>query len=492
MKSTKLHYLLFIFAITLLIYDQSAGFNAVLISLISIIYLGYNSTQTKSTQWWLGASLWFISGISLFINHTYLGGVLYFFTGLHFMSINSSIKQSFPVSVFHAFISSAVGLTEYFKFNRSNKKETDVQHNKKLLKSIIMYSVTILIVILFLKLYQLANPDFEKYTAFLNLKFLKFEFIILYFILSITLYGLFNFQSQPFINKFDEQTKNTIDKSYTDSVQKNLGIDSEQKMSILLITVLNILLIAFLLIDGHTLFFKVDGGLTHSEYVHQGINTLVTSIVFVILIVSCVFRGGINFTANKNLKILTYLWLSLNLILTIFNAIKNYEYIHEWGMTHKRIGVYTYLILCIIGLAFTIYKVAYKKSMWFLIRRVSFTFVSVLVLYCTINWNTQIVKYNLNPNRFTSAKIDFYYNANLGPETYPIILEYITKYGSISEDFKVELNNKITSFMVKYQSDWTAFPSIKIGDLIAYEALKGYEPISDRSYYQNGDNPYYD
>ena len=84
-----------------------------------------------------------------------------------------------------------------------------------------------------------------------------------------------------------------------------------------------------------------------------------------------------------------------------FNCVKNYNYIHDWGLTHKRIGVYVYLTLCIIGIAFTIYKILNQKSFAYLIRQISvFTFTSFLIVFSLLSWNSIIANYNLNDQKF--------------------------------------------------------------------------------------------
>ncbi len=487
MKATKPFYYLIILLLTFLLYDQSIGLNVLLISILTIGYVSDFNLKQKTKQWWAAASIWLIAGLSLFHSHTNIGGLLYIFTGFHFLSTNANSKSTFPFSFMATAFSSFLGAGNFFLFGKRIriKQNNEEPKDKAVVKKILLYAIPTLILIIFLKLYQVANPDFETYTAFLNLNFIKWPFVLFFTLLSIIMYGLYNFRVWDPVKEMDENAENKVFKGNEDAIEKQFGIDNENKMALLLIGALNLLLIGFLIVDAQTLFFNTNNQLTHSEYVHQGVNVLITSILFVILIISYVYRGGINFIKNDTLKVITYLWLILNIILTVFNALKNYHYIQDWGMTHKRIGVYIYLLLCLIGLIYTIYKVSAKRSFWFLIRKVSFTFLSILSFYALVNWNKVIAQYNLDDERYTYEKIDFYYNASLGPEAYPLLLEYFHTHPEKTKPEHITyLGNRIFYFKQQYFEDWTAFPSLKISDWMVYHELENYTPPKPYRYSQ--------
>ena len=136
------------------------------------------------------------------------------------------------------------------------------------------------------------------------------------------------------------------------------------------------------LLNGLLLFFHISDifylitdrlpeGMSYTEYLHQSVNTLILSIVLAIAIVMYFFRGNLNFWQNnRRLKTLTYLWIAQNGVLVLTTAYKNFLYIEGWhGLTHKRIGVYVYLLLTMIGLITTYIKVEKVKSNWYLFRQ---------------------------------------------------------------------------------------------------------------------------
>ena len=496
MKTEKKWYFVLVFLITLLLYDQYLGLNVFLISLVSVAFLYIFNNKPKTTIWWLSALFWIGSGLSIFLSNTYLGGVLFFITGFNFISINSNTNHSFPFSIIHSFFSIFIGIAKFFTPKKkqpllevTNSDEMDIKLTKSkettnnILKKIFLYGIPLLLVFIFLKLYQLANPKFAEYTEFINFEFINWNFLIFYSILMLLLYGVYLFNSFEPSSKWDLRTKNIIPVDYSDKLQKSIGLETEQKMTVLLLSILNVLIISFIIIDGLTLFSNnIDLEISHSENVHQGVNILITSIVLVILILGFVFRGGLNFVQNKSIKILSSIWLILNLIITGFNSVKNFNYIYEWGLTHKRIGVYTYLALCVIGLLFTLYKIINKKSFAFLVRRVLFTFSGGLVFFSCFNWNAIIANNNLNDQKYAGHQIDFYYNLELGFEAYPALINYFNSHPKANIPVYEQLDYKINSHMKDLEFNWKDIPSIKWSEYLVEKELENYVPLEINTY----------
>src|ERR1019366_7656081 len=79
--------------------------------------------------------------------------------------------------------------------------------------------------------------------------------------------------------------------------------------------------------------------------------------------------------------------------------------IQSSGLTRKRIGVYVYLLLCLIGLVTTFIKVSGKKSNWFLFRKNAWAFYAIFIVACFFNWDDMIVRYNCK--NFKSLQFDY-------------------------------------------------------------------------------------
>lgn len=74
-------------------------------------------------------------------------------------------------------------------------------------------------------------------------------------------------------------------------------------------------------------------------------------------------------------------------------------YIGEYGITYKRIGVYVYLLLSLIGLITTFIKINKVKSNYYLFRTNAWLFYATLILSCAFNWDKIITDYNMQSTR---------------------------------------------------------------------------------------------
>ena len=203
---------------------------------------------------------------------------------------------------------------------------------------------------------------------------------------------------------FDENTPDNLlrEKTGKDHQIKRdfslLHLKYEYKTGWLSFGLLNLLILLFNFID---IFYLLSGQLpndvSYSAFVHQGVNTLILSIVLAITLVMYFFRGNLNFFRNnRKLKIMAYLWILQNILLLGATAYKNGLYIAEYGLTYKRIGVYCYLLLALAGLITTYIKVYQVKTNWFLVRKNAWIFYAVMIIATFFNWARIVTAYNLD------------------------------------------------------------------------------------------------
>ena len=262
---------------------------------------------------------------------------------------------------------------------------------------------------------------------------MDFSFISIQWILiTICGYYLLSNISKPLIvdpaTIKDSQIGNDLKKP-NEIITENL--QKEHQLGFVLITALNALIIFFLITDVSYLITSEDfRASSFSNQVHSGINALIASIVIVIIIILYFFRGDLNFyTKNKSLKRVAYIWITLNAILVANIVIKDLQYIHYFGLTYKRIGVLIYLLLTVIGLVTTSIKVKNIKNLWYLFRMNTLTAFSILVVSCTINWDSSITIYNLN----YAKSMDFKYLIELSNNNTFTLKNYLDKHNLDSD-----------------------------------------------------------
>lgn len=185
----------------------------------------------------------------------------------------------------------------------------------------------------------------------------------------------------------------------------NFDVNLERKSGEITLILLNILLLLFLVVYN-TEQFQFSSKDTLSSNVHERIYTIIFSIVLAVSIILLYFKNTFNFDESAaRLKLLAYVWIGLNLLLMLSALVANSIYVQAYALTFKRIGVYIFLLLSMIGLYFTYNKIREKKTNIYLVKNMFWAFFITLVISSAINWSWIVTKYAIN----YSEKPDLYY-----------------------------------------------------------------------------------
>jgi hypothetical protein len=294
-----------------------------------------------------------------------------------------------------------------------------------ILKIVKISVLPIALFLLFIMIFQTANPIFLEKTLFLQQAFEVFikEFptfsiprtaftVFGYIILS----GIFFNRNLQFGLKYFTN-KNTSIKPPKDEI----GNEMFQTVTISLLG-LNALLLSVNFIDIQYLWFNFadTSAAEMSKLVHSGTYLLIISVLISIAILVFFFKGDLNF--HKKIKLLTSLalaWIAQNMILIGSVFIRNYKYVEMYGLTHKRIGVSVFLILALIALFTITWKIIKKLNINFLFISNSWAFMLVLLVLGFVNFDKVIAENNLKrPN------CDLEYVKSLSIHAIPSILKY--------------------------------------------------------------------
>lgn len=437
--------MLFYFCLTLVLanmfYKESWGLNALITAfIIPVCYALLDFKTIRQPKSILAGSLLLINGVAIFFTGSVLSILLFFFSFFYFTSVQHNIRLSLPLGItqaFQAFFSGFYYMAETFTTHFKKKEGKD---GKQIVIRVLLFTIPLIIFIVFLKLYQSADETFYELTKFINLDWISWGFLAFYFLLLLFCFGLFFFHGNEDIDLFESRLKNDISNSYTDKIQNFLGIQNESKIALTVLITLNALLLLYNFIDLKFIFIDLpnpEPTLRYSDLLHGGVNSLITSIVLVIFIITFLFRGQLNFEKNKITRFLALIWLIQNLIMVCTTSVKNFEYITHWGLTYKRIGVYIYLILAAVGLILTIIKILRVQSIWYLIRSTSIAFFICFSVMGTVNWNKLIANYNLT--QLKEEQIDFEYLFSLGSDTYPQLMQYHHDHQISNSDLQYRL-----------------------------------------------------
>lgn len=217
-------------------------------------------------------------------------------------------------------------------------------------------------------------------------------------------FNFWNFAVEKLIYKNHHYLDNDFKKSAQEAkaTYSFLDLDAERTSGVVSFFCLNILLIFFIITYNYEQFYEASKTPVQlSEETHERVNAVIMSIVMAILVIMFYFKSGFNFDPKaKLLKILAKIWIVLNAILILSAAAKNYEYIVNYAFTYKRLGVFAFLLLSLVGLGLTFIKIQRQKRNAFLFNTMAW-YLYVTVLVCSyINWGGFITSQNISRKSF--------------------------------------------------------------------------------------------
>lgn len=385
-------------------YKQLPGINYLIFSLVMIaLLLIRNKSLIKDTFWYVSAAASIVSGVCVMLYGTWLA----FSANIVSLSLLSALSVSRGSSVLlagmyslYSYVSS-IGFMVVDFIERRNVKNKQIG-GKFWIKLSIGVGI-FAVIILFFFLYQQSNPLFKDLTRKINLDWISWPWVRFTLLGFIILYGFFYHRNFKALYKWDITIPSSLSKEKYDEKGnvfwgKKLNISLERRSGIILLALLNILLLIVNILDVIYLWITktLPEGMTLAESLHQGTGTLIVSIVLAIIIVLFYFRGYMNFDAeNKYLKWLSYSWILQNVFVLISTGYRNLIYISEYSLTYKRLGVYVWLALTIIGLIITFYKLYKNRNNLFLFKANGWSFFLVLVAFACFNWDQVITRFNI-------------------------------------------------------------------------------------------------
>lgn len=507
---------------SLLFYAQSYGINYLLFTgfLIAMLYL--KDKQVIKSTGWIAAALGSIaSALSVFLYGNYLS----FLANIISLSILSALSFSATTSVLLGLLFSWYSYASAIVFmciDYLERKKKKLETTNPISVKFILFLIPFIIVLVFFFLYKSSNPLFNDFTKNINLDFISWSWIRFTFLGFLILFGFFYHRVIAVFKNADELASNdlTIEKSVYKSWLGSSFTQAHENLSgIILFSLLNVLLLTVNVLD--VVYMWLDGGLpkgmNYTDFVHNGTEALITSIIFAILIILFYFRGWLNyFENNKAIKLLAYLWIAQNIFMVLSTAYRNNLYIEDYFLTYKRIGVYVYLLLCVIGLVTTFIKIKDIKSNWFLFRINSWLFYSVLVISTFFRWDSIITKYNIKSAEEKRRPIDKNYLVDLSYINLPQLImmsdslqnkrmieedenndgssgssfsfkrKYYNSYNE-EENFKPRLHLKLYNFFKEHDKlQWQSYCIMKHEKFVEVMSLVKQNKITSLQLGQNG------
>lgn len=479
-----------------LFYLQSAGLNYFIFGILLVaLQVISNAEVIKNKTWLLAAAGLLASSTALLMYGNLLSQICFTVSLLVSAFTFFTPASSFFAGLFYSSMSFVTSWVEIF----IEKVMPPGEEQTKKKSSAWIWIIPIVLVLIFFLLYRESNPIFYEFTKNFNIDFITPGWIFFTLFGWIWLRGFFKFPA--FLEGFKSEIS-LPDNFNSQTEQKSifnswLSTDNEFSAGTISFVMLNIVLLTVNIIDVIYVSAgaELPEGIGHSEFVHQGINALIASLVFAILLVLYFFRGRMyDHPKFKVITSLALLWIAQNIIMVYFNSVKNFNYIDEHGLTYKRIGVYIYLLLTTIGLVIAAWKVYGKKTNWFLFRKTGWAFYMVMVISIFFNWNMIITEFNIKKWK-AGHDIDIHYLYQLGDSNLPTLIEnglVLADYGeseymSTNLVYSENLNDRIEDFLynLKNESDWRSW---NFENQRVYNELKD---LHDRGYLLDSDENYF-
>lgn len=381
-----------------LFYQQDLGLNIFLFAIIAVITVFFARREAFSRlDMRISTIVYLLTSLFVFTNHSALAIFMSFITYIVFAGTISGAKNAIYIQGMNGLYQSLLGALHYYM---SPKKERKIVTPQKKRDYGFIFLCVLLVVglpVIFASLYSHINPIFEKWVSAIDLSFISIPWLLMTLMGYLLISNVTAPASLQLLTDADSNLRQNMTEMSISEAQESV-LHKEQLLGSLVIGALNALILFFLVVD---IWYVTNNPFLHaselSEAVHEGVGALIASIIIAITLIVILFRGSLNFYKNSHrLRLLTYLWIFLNIVLVLVTAFKNYLYITDFGLTYKRIGVIIYLTLCITGLITTYLKVAHRKNIYYLIRFNARIVFMVIVLMSSFSWNREITRYNLS------------------------------------------------------------------------------------------------
>ncbi len=407
-----------------LFWSNQLGLN-ILIFTVSIIIMQiiFNPLKKFSKNAIITGIATLISAGFVVINNSYATFFAYFISFIIYMGFyfNTEIK-----SIITAFFTAIANFfTSQIKFIKSLNDNIKVINLKKIWRYTKLIFIPLIILFIFHKIFQAANPVYEQYAQNISVYINDFllnlfedvvwaRFFLFLFALFLVIAFLYKGNIFFFLNN-EKKYKLNIKRKRLKHITpfKLLSLKTENKIGSILIILVNILLLAVNIIDINWIWFGnvSSDDATLSQMVHEGTYLLILSIFLSMAIMLYFFRRNQNFyPKNKTLKYTAFIWVFQNMVLTISVALRNYHYIYNCGLAYKRIGVIIFLILTIAGLILMYIKIKDKKTVYFLLKYNAWCVFIMMIFVASINWDVLIANYNLNVANKKGIDREFLYS----------------------------------------------------------------------------------
>ncbi|AZA82008.1 DUF4173 domain-containing protein [Chryseobacterium lactis] len=433
------HYIvLTAFLFVILFYDQDIGLNLGILAIAYAVLTLFRTPERNRTRTFL---ILFVTSMLSAIAFAWYGDFPSFLAVASslllfaYRSKNRKMKILFLVPVF--VINCLTSFCRFFSFDQWLPKKNVPGLWQKTLAFIL---IPLVLVSVFFGIYSAGSNHFAALFTDYELDINLWQVFCLFVLGFFIAFNYWNYAVEKLIYKTNHVLDNDFSKDsrVPKATYSFLDLDAERMSGVISFLLLNILLVFFIITYNYEQFYEVSKTPVQlSEETHERVNAVIMSIIMSILVIMFYFKSGFNFDPKAGLmKVLAKIWIFLNGVLVVSAAAKNYDYILSYGFTYKRLGVFAFLILSLVGLALTFIKIQKKKRNAFMFNTMTWYMYGTILVCSYINWGGIITSQNMK-------RKDFVVNYHLNSINFSD--KYLLKYAEEKDNQKLknDIHDKI-------------------------------------------------
>lgn len=400
----KTHHYILITALlfVLVFYDQDMGLNLGILGIIYVLLTLFKTPEKNKTKTFY---LLFVTSILSSIAFAWYGDFASFLAVvsslllLGYKARNRKMKILFLIPVF--IVNGCTSICRIFSFDQWLPKRNVSGLWQKTLAFIL---IPLVLVSVFFGIYSAGSDHFAALFTDYELDLNLWQVFCLSVLGFFIAFNYWNFAVERLIYKSHYVLDNDFreDTRIPKPTYSFLDLDTERTSGIISFFCLTILLVFFIITYNYEQFYEVSKTPNQlSEETHERVNAVIMSIIMAILVIMFYFKSDFNFDPKAGLmKILAKIWIFLNAVLVLSAAVKNYEYIISYGFTYKRLGVFAFLLLSLVGVALTFLKIQKKKRNAYLFNTMAWYLYGIILGCSYINWGGLVTSQNMDRKNF--------------------------------------------------------------------------------------------
>ncbi|OQC13642.1 MAG: hypothetical protein BWX73_02239 [Lentisphaerae bacterium ADurb.Bin082] len=198
---------------------------------------------------------------------------------------------------------------------------------------------------------------------------------------------------------------------------------------------------------------RLPEGMTYASYAHRGAYPLVATALLAAVLMLIVFRPSADQKQGRRNRVLVYIWVAQNILLTVSAAWRLNLYVSVYSLTRLRFAAAVWMLLVALGLVWICARIFARKSNQWLINANVLTLLAVLYVCAFVDVSGCVAHYNVRHCQEycqVGPDLDFDYLNILGPSAMPA-LQWLE--GQTEDDaFKYRVNATLLDLDEKLQA----------------------------------------